>query len=78
MRDQVFPSKESPGLSHRDLFAVRAMHGLVTGLATDGTEKQFAKQAKAQGITVSELIADMAYNVADAMIARRERKGSKS
>jgi hypothetical protein len=48
-------------LSARDEFAARAMQALL-GLATAGTEADF------------EMVAQIAYDMADAMMAQREKR----
>jgi hypothetical protein len=68
MNDPCHPSSE-PGMTLRDWFAGQALAGL---LANEGHNRMFAPMADENGVTVDEVIAAMAFNVADAMLAARK------
>lgn len=57
----------------RSGLAMVAMHALVTGLGIDGHAQEFQDQARKQGMTVSQLIADMSVKQADALIERLQK-----
>lgn len=61
-----------PGMSLRDYFAAQAMLGIVTGCNTNPVRASvLAKDADEHGCKISESIAAMAYELADAMLKQR-------
>ena len=58
------------GMTLRDWFAGKAMQGLIS---TDVGWKVIIEQAKDKGIERAEVVADCAYELADALLAQREK-----
>ena len=85
MKTKAFPSKfvlKTPegyeggelfneGMDLRDYFAGQVLAGMMSH-ETRGSKNAMAELAKEKGISVSDLYAEIAYNIADAMIKERE------
>jgi len=55
----------------RDQFAAAALTGLLASLADNAGRQVVEEQAAKRSLTPMNFIADLAYNCADAMMARR-------
>jgi hypothetical protein len=82
----AFPRPNSPdgsgcvdmaqdGMELVDYFAAKAMASIVLAMSTNtGTYADYVSDAKANGLEISEQVASVAYDIAEAMLAERERR----
>ncbi|MGI4732915.1 MAG: hypothetical protein ACRYFW_14375 [Janthinobacterium lividum] len=76
--DHGFPifGDATQGMTLRDWFAGRAMHGIVGSIGSDEGYLRLDYHARADNLTVSQWIARDAYKQADAMLAERGKAGA--
>lgn len=62
----------SPGMTLRDYFAAHAMQSVIAGL--DGVAGRTARKlAETKGTSIAEASAELAYEMADAMLEQRDK-----
>lgn len=73
----AFPAKvneyQSAGMTLRDYFAAKAMHGALSAAAGEGFAENMRQRASSEGMGIAEVIAMDAYITADAMLAERAK-----
>lgn len=69
---EAFPS-DPQGMSIRDWFAGQYLNGIAAGSVIESTATRIGNMADLRGVSTAYFIASMAYEAADAMIAKRDQ-----